>query len=86
MFNKQNTAGDAGCIARAAQDDYMCLGHEFPSLLALKAWFSSQGLDYAVEAAGALIYHRDRSIGHLRIVVFYDLFESPGFAVIVIRH
>lgn len=76
-----------GCkaSARPAREDYMCLGHEFSTLRELRAFFRSQGLDYAIDSAGALVYAGDRSIGHLRVVVYYDLFTDPGFAVLVVR-
>lgn len=76
-----------GCkaSARPARDFYMVLGHEFSTLRELRAFFRSQGLDYAIESAGAPVYAGDRQIGHLRIVVYYDLFTDPGFAVLVVH-
>ena len=84
-MKQQFPAGGCKAAARPAQGDYMCLGHEFSTLRELRAFFRSQGLDYAIDAAGALVYAGDRSIGHLRVVVYYDLFTDPGFAVLVVR-
>lgn len=76
-----------GCkaSARPAREDYMCLGHEFSTLRELRAFFRSQGLDYAIDAAGALVYAGDRSIGHLQVMVYYDLLTDPDFEVLVVR-
>lgn len=84
-MKQQFRAGGCKAAARPAQDYYMCLGHEFETLGELRAFFRSQGLDYAIESAGALVYAGDRSIGHLRVVVYYDLFISPGFGVFIVR-
>lgn len=85
MIKQQFPAGGCKAAARPSRDEYMCLGHEFTTLRELRAYFRSQGLDYAIDSAGALVYAGDRSIGHLRVVVYYDLFTDPGFAVLVVR-
>lgn len=84
-MKQQFPAGGCKAAARPAQADYMCLGHEFETLGELRAFFRSQGLDYAIDAAGALVYAGDRSIGHLRVVVYYDMFTCPGFGVFIVR-
>lgn len=87
-------AVDSQAAARPSQVDYLCQGNEYPTLRDLHAHFRSQGLDYAIECAGAPVYaciaHIDGAhgvllIGHIRVVVYYDLFADPGFEVLIVQ-
>lgn len=84
-------AGGCKAAARPAKVSYLCLDHEFPTLRGLRAHFQARGLDYALQCAGAPAYACAPAydggllLGHLRIVVYYDLFTDPGFAVKVVR-
>lgn len=87
---RQLPAGGCKAAARPAQVSYLCLDQEFKTLRGLRAHFRSRGLDYAIQCAGAQVYACAPAydggllIGHLRVVVYYDLFTDPGFAVKVV--
>lgn len=83
IMKQQFPAGGCKAAARPAQDNFMCLGHEFETLPELLSYFSSQGLDYAISAAGCLVYHGDISIGHL--TVQYPFFDPSDFEVSIKR-
>ena len=88
---KQLPAGGCKAAARPEQVSYLCLDHEFNTLRDLRAHFRARGLDYALQCAGAQVYACAPAydggllLGHLRIVVYYDLFTGPGFEVKVVR-
>lgn len=84
MINKFR-AVSSKAAARPAREDYICLGHEFSTLRELRAFFREKGLDYAIQCAGAQVFAGWRPIGRLRVVVYYDLFTDPGFAVLVVH-
>lgn len=77
--------------AQPSQVSYLCLDHEFPYLRDLDAHFRSRGLDYAIKCAGAPVYACVPPfdgvilLGHLRVVVYYDLFTDPGYEVLVVQ-
>lgn len=77
--------------ARPARVTYLCMGDEFTTLRDLRAHFRSRGLDFSLQCAGAQVYAYGPAynggllLGHLRVVVYYDLFTDPEFAVKVVR-